>query len=130
MEISLTARQAELTDEFLEAAAQYYPGVLGVIERLLPTYPKHCQRRADELVEVERTMRALSLEPHVVSQAQRLLERVGNSEWSSLCAESSAGELSLRELIELLHLDNPLRAGQPASSPAGKSQPVGTEVSP
>jgi hypothetical protein len=50
-----------------------------VVERILPTYRQHAARRADEMVELEATMRGLGLEPCVAGGVRRFLDALVRS---------------------------------------------------
>ena len=69
LEMSQVASAANLVDELLEGYRTAYPGVMDVIDRLLPTYPQHAARRAQEMEELEQTIRNLGLRPCVTRGA-------------------------------------------------------------
>ena len=77
LEIALAARQAGTLDDLLTCYRDAYPGIMAVVDRLLPTYPAHARRRGDELKEVAQTLSALGVEPRLVEGARRLTEMVG-----------------------------------------------------
>ena len=111
LEMSLTAREANLLEELLTCYRDAYPGIMDLVDRLLPTYPLHAARRGDELREVELTMRGLGLQPCVVSAAQQLTTAVGR-----LClADRNPREglkWSVPEVIEAIFVRNPLQISQ------------------
>ena len=82
VEMALAARRAGLLDELLACYGDAYPGIMALVERLLPTYPRHAARRGSELGEVEETMRALGQEPCMVTAAQRVTAAMGRIDWS------------------------------------------------
>lgn len=45
--------------ELMQALRAFYPGSVETVERLLPTYPQHAARRAEEMVEVEEWLRGM-----------------------------------------------------------------------
>ncbi len=117
LEIGLTAHQAGLLSEFLGGCQQYYPGVMTVLERLLPTYARHSERRADEIAELNRTMRGLELRPGVTNEVERLLRTLGSSGLERRQEEHQAAEgvaPNIAELIELISRENPLQSRQAA----------------
>jgi 3-hydroxyisobutyrate dehydrogenase-like beta-hydroxyacid dehydrogenase len=75
-EMSLAARKAGLLDEFLTCSHQAYPGILDLVQRLLPTYPRHALRRAEEAREVELTIQALGLRPCLATGAREWAEEL------------------------------------------------------
>src|SRR5207253_11253221 len=56
LEMALAARQAGFLDDLLVCYRDAYPGIMGLVDRLLPTYPEHARRRGDELKEVAQTL--------------------------------------------------------------------------
>lgn len=71
-EMFLAARHLGLDEEVLARCREAYPGVLEVIERVLPTYPRHAARRADEMQEVEGTLRGAGVRPCFATCAREL----------------------------------------------------------
>jgi 3-hydroxyisobutyrate dehydrogenase-like beta-hydroxyacid dehydrogenase len=104
LEMCLAARQAGLLDELLACCKASYPGVLEVVERTLPTYPRHAGRRAEEMGELERTLGDLGLRPCLTRGARDLI-----AELSRLGLEERPGGWSLREVIEEAHSRGLLR---------------------
>ena len=47
------AGQVGQADELLHLFTDFYPGTVGTLERLLPSYPRHAARRVQEMREVE-----------------------------------------------------------------------------
>jgi 3-hydroxyisobutyrate dehydrogenase-like beta-hydroxyacid dehydrogenase len=92
LEMALVAHQTDLLDELLDAYRHFYPGVMAVVERILPTYRQHAARRADEMEELECTMRAQGLEPGLVSGARRLI--------AALAQTGLNGAGSVRDLVQ------------------------------
>jgi 3-hydroxyisobutyrate dehydrogenase-like beta-hydroxyacid dehydrogenase len=80
IEVSLTARAAGVLEPFLSELRHYYPGVIEIFERLLPTVPCHAARRAGEMAELVQTVTALGLDPAVVADVQQLYHRLGTAD--------------------------------------------------
>ena len=112
VEMALAARQAELLTELLECYGDAYPGIMALVERLLPTYPQHAARRGDELEEVEQTMRALGLEPDMVAAARRTTTALGKIAWVEHAIPQDGSEWSVRTVIEAIYAEHPLNAIQ------------------
>jgi 3-hydroxyisobutyrate dehydrogenase-like beta-hydroxyacid dehydrogenase len=74
IEMCLLAEREQLLPELLGCYREAYPGVMEMVDRLLPTYPRHAGRRAAEMRELEETMRGADLEPCVATGARRVLE--------------------------------------------------------
>ena len=59
LEVMAAADRLGQRDELLECLRAFYPGTVETVERLLPSYPRHAARRAEEMDELaERSGRA------------------------------------------------------------------------
>lgn len=74
----LAARQGVL-DAFWAATRAAYPGVMEPFERLLPSYPRHVGRRADEMAELEATVSAAGGDPQISGAIRRTFEAAARS---------------------------------------------------
>lgn len=72
VELAIMARQRDMLQQMIEACGSIYPGMMTVIDRMLPTYAQHSGRRADEMRELEATIRNTELRPCLI-EAVRLL---------------------------------------------------------
>jgi len=124
MELCLAARAADVLDELLADFDYYYPGVMTVMQRLLPTYPLHASRRADELLEVQRTMLHQGLEANMVGAAQRLIAAIGDMQLSERPNDESPWEI--RDIVEQVHLRQAFHAVKQSegTTPAELTQTV------
>jgi 3-hydroxyisobutyrate dehydrogenase-like beta-hydroxyacid dehydrogenase len=112
VEMALAACQAGVLDRLLAAYQGSYPGVMEVVDRMLPTYPLHAARRGQEMAEVESTLAQLGLHPAVTPGVRRLTEAVGGC---GLAGEP-ARDWSVREVVEELHARRLLRRSADAVS--------------
>ena len=71
-ELAVLAERRQMLPQMLEACEMIYPGMMQLIDRMLPTYAKHAGRRAVEMRELEQTICNSGLEP-CVAQAIRAL---------------------------------------------------------
>lgn len=101
-EMSLAAHKAGLLEAFLACSQQAYPGILELVERLLPTYPRHAVRRAEEAREVEQTIQALELRPCVTAGARVWAEELVRAGLGGGTGQDAIPSGSIRELIEAL----------------------------
>jgi 3-hydroxyisobutyrate dehydrogenase-like beta-hydroxyacid dehydrogenase len=85
LEMGLAGRRAGLLAELLACYREAYPGIMALVERMLPTYPQHAARRAEELGEVEQTLTALGLQPCLVPAARELTARLASLELAQTC---------------------------------------------
>jgi 3-hydroxyisobutyrate dehydrogenase-like beta-hydroxyacid dehydrogenase len=104
LELSLAANELGLLDDFLTGLNDLYPGLMEVIDRLLPTYPQHAERRGDELFELERTIQSLGLQPRLISESRRLTATLGRLELSARHPEKQQDGWTTRDLIEAASL--------------------------
>jgi 3-hydroxyisobutyrate dehydrogenase-like beta-hydroxyacid dehydrogenase len=103
LEMSVAARQLGLLDELLAGYRAYYPGVMTVLDRLVPTYPQHAMRRGEELNELEQTLLSMSLLPNMTHGARRTITEVGKLQLADRKIDSDSAEWSLAEIIEAIH---------------------------
>jgi 3-hydroxyisobutyrate dehydrogenase-like beta-hydroxyacid dehydrogenase len=99
VEMALAARQAGVLERLLANCRADYPGVMEVVERVLPTYPRHAARRGQELAEVEATLSELGLSATVVPGVRQLIQAMERC-WS---AGRHDGNWSVAEVINDLH---------------------------
>jgi 3-hydroxyisobutyrate dehydrogenase-like beta-hydroxyacid dehydrogenase len=76
MELAIMAQRREMLPQMLEACAMIYPGVTAVVDRMLPTYAKHADRRAAEMRELQQTVQNTGMEPCLVEAIRELHERL------------------------------------------------------
>jgi 3-hydroxyisobutyrate dehydrogenase-like beta-hydroxyacid dehydrogenase len=103
VEIAVLARATGLSEPFLERCRSFYPGVLAVVERMLPTYPRHAGRRAEEMAELESFMLGLGLRPDMVRAAGQVTRAVAE-------AGLGDGAWTAEGVLEALHARGALRA--------------------
>lgn len=76
LELALLAEERRMFPEMMEACTMIYPGIITVIDRMLPTYARHSGRRSVEMQELQRTLENTELEPCVIAAVRRLHERL------------------------------------------------------
>jgi 3-hydroxyisobutyrate dehydrogenase-like beta-hydroxyacid dehydrogenase len=96
VETAVVARRQDMLGEMIEAATGIYPGVMAVVERMLPTYAQHAARRATETSEMEETARACGLDPFVLSAVRELHARLAEMAFE----DSPPAGWSVSNLIE------------------------------
>jgi hypothetical protein len=99
VELAVAARQAGVQDTLLAAYQASYPGVMELVERSLPTFPRHAARRGTELQEVEATLADLGLCPVVLPGIRQLILDMARC-WP---AEGQDQGWSVPEVIRELH---------------------------
>lgn len=76
LELATVAHRRGMLAEMIEACTMIYPGITVLIDRMLPTYTRHADRRATEMRELERTARNSGVEPCVVDAIRELHEQL------------------------------------------------------
>src|SRR5205085_2458241 len=71
-ELAFAARNQGMLAEFNQAAGEIYPGVMTLVDRMLPTYAQHAARRATETREVEETAISAGVDPRVLTAVREL----------------------------------------------------------
>jgi len=99
--------------ELIDACTQIYPGVMAIVDRMLPTYAEHSARRAQEMEEAVRTIRAAGVMPGVTTAVLRMHEGLAEMNFN----EVGLTEWTVESLIaRLAHLAGS-RTAAPAPSP-------------
>lgn len=75
LEVMAAAEATGKPDELLASLRTFYPGTIDTLERLLPSYPKHAARRADELEELARWLAEEGGDPTWARAARGTLAR-------------------------------------------------------
>jgi 3-hydroxyisobutyrate dehydrogenase-like beta-hydroxyacid dehydrogenase len=100
LETMLLARGMNLLEEAIEACDESYPGVMEVMRRMLPTYPRHAARREQELREVEKTMQINGVTPRMISAARGITSDLASIAW---IRNGASHQWTITEVIEELH---------------------------
>jgi 3-hydroxyisobutyrate dehydrogenase-like beta-hydroxyacid dehydrogenase len=102
LEMGLLGRQMGLFDELLASYRTIYPGVMEVVDRLLPTYPQHAARRGQEMAELERTMRSHGLRPCVVRGAREVITAFAQRGLADQSSEAASPPWTVPGVVEEL----------------------------
>jgi len=105
IETLLFAHQMNLLDESLGACEEFYPSIMEVIRRMLPTYPQHAARRCEELQQVEETMLMSGASTRIISAVREVTFAVARSQWPN---NHDLQQWSIAEVITLLHAQGTL----------------------
>jgi 3-hydroxyisobutyrate dehydrogenase-like beta-hydroxyacid dehydrogenase len=114
-ELALLAQCRGMLDEMLAASGEIYPGMMLVVDRMLPTYAQHAARRATEMNELQQTAVAAGLEPCVIDAVRRLHEEMAAASFDPVDAKQSSG-FSVSSLIQRLAVEGVLDAAVASSS--------------
>ncbi len=76
VELALLAERRGMLQEMIEIAAEIYPGITTVAQRMIPTIPQHRVRRAEEMCELERTTQAAGQGACLIAAIRQFHEEV------------------------------------------------------
>lgn len=117
LEMALVGRQAGFLEELLTCYRETYPALMELVDRLLPSYPLHAARRADEMRELEQTMRSIGLEPRMVVAARHSIAAVGEMALEDRRSRTPF-DWSVLKVIEEIFARNPLAHHEQAEAAA------------
>jgi 3-hydroxyisobutyrate dehydrogenase-like beta-hydroxyacid dehydrogenase len=130
LEMSLAARRAGLLDEVLASYQGTYPGIMDIVERTLPTYPRHATRRGYEMREVEKFLGSIGLQAHMTAGAQKVIAAMGELGLAEDFPDRLPGDWPTRNVVEELHrrqlLQTPREPNLNWNTP-GDAQPLAAE---
>jgi 3-hydroxyisobutyrate dehydrogenase-like beta-hydroxyacid dehydrogenase len=95
LELGMVAQQSGMLPEFSQMATEIYPGIMALVDRMLPTYAIHAARRAVEMHELETTVMDCGIEPCVVEAVWRIHEVLAGIDFAT-----SAAPITVEGLIE------------------------------
>ena len=75
LEVMAAADSLGQRDQLLGCLREFYPGTVETVERLLPSYPRHAARRAEEMDELVSSLRAQGSEAPMAAGAAAVLAR-------------------------------------------------------
>ena len=112
----LTAAGAEFgfLDELLHRYKALLPGVMEALEWLVPTYPMHAARRADEMAELAETLEHFGFSSVMARGTQDTLAAVGRLRLAERFPERGEHGWTMREVLDVLAREGTLK--KPASS--------------
>lgn len=76
LEAAAAADRLGQRGELLDRLADFYPGSMATIERLLPSYPRHVARRVEELDETARWLSGIGQAGPMAAATRTVLERL------------------------------------------------------
>ncbi|MDB5356862.1 MAG: putative dehydrogenase [Phycisphaerales bacterium] len=123
VETALTAHRHGMLAEMAESYTRIYPGIMALVDRMLPTYAGHAARRVDETRELEQTAQAAGFEPCVLAAVRQLHELLAGVDFSSAGQQT----WTTKSLIEKLAAEGFL-TGDLAAGPAAWNAPRATDT--
>ncbi|MBM4071749.1 MAG: NAD(P)-dependent oxidoreductase [Planctomycetes bacterium] len=116
VEMALAGHRAGILEQLLAAYQANYPGIMDMVQRILPTYPRHAVRRGQEVAEVENTLCQLDLCPTVMPGVRQLIAAMGQCGWTAETSDSHRGR-SVPEIVIDLDARQLLRRVAEADGP-------------
>jgi 3-hydroxyisobutyrate dehydrogenase-like beta-hydroxyacid dehydrogenase len=108
-EAMLFAREMGLLDEAMEICNEFYPGVMDVVKRMLPTYPQHAARRSEELQELEETMLLNGVPPRVLGAVREVTSGLAEVDWPN---NTDYHGWTITEIIQEIYRNHLLHASR------------------
>ena len=107
----LTAAGAEFgfLDELLHRYKALLPGVMEALEWLVPTYPMHAARRADEMAELAETLEHFGFSSVMARGTQDTLAAVGRLRLAERFPERGEHGWTMREVLDVLAREGALK---------------------
>ena len=106
LELLLGAKRANLLDQLIACYDERFPGLVHKIGRGISALPVHAGRRAQEMDELERTLRHYGLRSEMAPAVRKVLESIAALDLATAVAEGTHRG-TLQETLTLL-LDNGL----------------------
>jgi 3-hydroxyisobutyrate dehydrogenase-like beta-hydroxyacid dehydrogenase len=115
LELAVLAERRGMLAELIEATKRIYPGIAQLVDRMLPTYPAHAVRRADEMRELESTALASSLRPPVIAAVRQLHELLAGLSFDDNAGAGEAKTLDVQEFVRRVTEADPFAAEESAA---------------
>jgi 3-hydroxyisobutyrate dehydrogenase-like beta-hydroxyacid dehydrogenase len=101
-ELTVAAQEFGFLDELLHRYTALLPGVMQALEWLVPTYPVHAARRADEMGELAETLEHFHFSSAMARGTQQTLAAVGQLKLADRFPQRGEHGWTMREVIEVL----------------------------
>ena len=108
-ELTTAAREFGCLDELLESYTTLLPGVMQALDWLVPTYPFHSARRAEEMRELAETLEHHGFSSEMARSTQQTLAAVGQAKLPERFPEYGEHGWTLRNVIEVLAQEGVLK---------------------
>jgi 3-hydroxyisobutyrate dehydrogenase-like beta-hydroxyacid dehydrogenase len=101
-ELTVAAQEFGFLDELLHRYTALLPGVMQALEWLVPTYPVHAARRADEMGELAETLEHFHFSSVMARGTQHTLAAVGQLKLADRFPQRGEHDWTMHEVIEAL----------------------------
>jgi len=110
-ELTTAAQDFGFLDELLHRYKALLPGVMEALEWLVPTYPMHAARRADEMAELAETLEHYGFSSVMARGTQHTLAALGQLRLTERYPERGENGWTMREVVEVLAREGALKRG-------------------
>jgi 3-hydroxyisobutyrate dehydrogenase-like beta-hydroxyacid dehydrogenase len=101
-ELTVAAQEFGFLDELLHRYTALLPGVMQALEWLVPTYPMHAARRAEEMRELAETLEHFGFSSVMARGTQQTLAAVGQLKLADRFPDRGEHGWTMRQVIETL----------------------------
>ncbi len=108
-ELTAAARDFGFLDELLHRYKALLPGVMEALEWLVPTYPMHAARRADEMAELAETLEHYGFSSVMARGTQQTLGAVGQLRLAERDPERGEHGWTLRDVVDAIAREGALK---------------------
>ncbi|MGE0680379.1 MAG: DUF1932 domain-containing protein [Candidatus Binatia bacterium] len=108
-ELTAAGKEFGFLDELLRTYSSVLPGIMQTLEWLVPTYPMHSARRADEMAELAEMLEHFGFSSVMARGTQETLAAVGRLKLADRFPELGENDWTMREVIEAIARDGALR---------------------
>ena len=101
--LEMTRLSCELgsLDKLLSVYRASYPGVMEIVDRLLPTFPLHAKRRAEEMQELQETMTQFGVDAWMTKGVREVITELAAQELEIV--ETLPATAAVESLVEQYH---------------------------
>ncbi len=110
-ELTVAAQEYDCLDDLLACYTELFPGIMQSLEWLVPTYPFHAARRAEEMRELAETLEHLHSSAVMARGTQQTLAEIGRLNLSGRFPENGEHDWTLRQVLEALGQCGALKRG-------------------
>ncbi len=101
-ELTVAAQEYDFLDDLLACYQDLFPGIMQALEWLLPTYPFHAARRAEEMRELAETLEHLHSSSVMARGTQQTLAAIGQLRLTERFPEYGEQDWTMRAVIDAL----------------------------
>ena len=101
-ELTVAAQEYDFLNDLLACYTELFPGVMQSLEWLVPTYPFHAARRAEEMRELAETLEHLRSSAVMARGTQQTLAEIGQLDLTDRFPEYGEHDWTLRQVLEAL----------------------------